>query len=319
MADTLTNYPISLVATAPSPATSGTSLVVTASEGAFFPSTAFYATVCPAGTAPTRANAEIVRVTARSTDTMTITRAAGAGTTARTIVVGDQFFQCLPAEYFLQPLIVTGGTVVVSTPVLNATQTWNDGAVGFTGIKLNVINTASAASSFLLDLQVGGSSVFTVYKSGIIVGGGLDVSAGTGSAVNTANVGIAMAGIQTIGRSPSTGALTLSTNAAEVLFASAAHIAEVRNSTTAQTFNVCRTWTDDSNKEQFRMTSAAGIMELQAITAGSGTDDLDIRFTPAGAGLVRFGTKTGTGDAAVDGYVSIKTSAGVTIKLATVA
>lgn len=83
------NLAYSLVATAPSPATSGTSLVVTAADGTKFPAVPFNATVWATGSNPTTANAEIVRVTAISTDTFTIVRAQES-TSARTIVVGDQ-------------------------------------------------------------------------------------------------------------------------------------------------------------------------------------------------------------------------------------
>lgn len=83
------NFSYSTVATAPSPATSGTSLVVATGDGAKFPAAPFNATVWPAGAQATTANAEIVRVTAVSTDTLTITRAQES-TSARTIVVGDQ-------------------------------------------------------------------------------------------------------------------------------------------------------------------------------------------------------------------------------------
>lgn len=71
----LANLGTSTVLTAPSPATSGTSLVVQAGEGARFPATNFYAVVHPDGELPTFDNAEIVLVTNVSTDTFTITRA----------------------------------------------------------------------------------------------------------------------------------------------------------------------------------------------------------------------------------------------------
>jgi len=45
----------------------------------------------------------------------------------------------------------------------------------------------------------------------------------------------------------------------------------------------------------------------------------DIMLTPDGTGKVKFGTKTGTGDVAVDGHVDIKDAAGAAVKLATVA
>jgi len=91
--DAIKNFAYSTVATAPSPATTGTSLVLASGEGALFPQPStdgeFNIVVWITGANPLSANAEIVRVTARSTDTLTITREQ-EGTTARTIIVGDQ-------------------------------------------------------------------------------------------------------------------------------------------------------------------------------------------------------------------------------------
>ena len=83
----------SLVATAPSPASSGTSLIVTAADGAKFPApgNGFWCTIWNATTYPDPTNdtlREIVLVTARSTDTFTITRAQ-LGTSARTVTTAD--------------------------------------------------------------------------------------------------------------------------------------------------------------------------------------------------------------------------------------
>lgn len=89
MADAHANFAYSTVATAPSPAATGTSLVVASGDGALFPAVPFNATVWPTGEQPTATNAEIVRVTAVSTDTFTITREQ-ENTRSRTIVVGDQ-------------------------------------------------------------------------------------------------------------------------------------------------------------------------------------------------------------------------------------
>lgn len=97
MADAHANFAYSTVATAPSPATSGTSLVVAAGEGALFPATPFNATIWPAAAQPTSATAEIVRVTNRSTDTLTISRAQES-TVARTVIVGDQIAATITAK-----------------------------------------------------------------------------------------------------------------------------------------------------------------------------------------------------------------------------
>lgn len=121
MADAHKNFATSLVATAPSPAASGTSLVVTGADGAKYPTPPFNATVWPVGVQPTTANAEIVRVTNISTDTFTIVRQQ-EGTSARTIIIGDQISANITARTLADaesPLAgVTGGVLPASTDVV---------------------------------------------------------------------------------------------------------------------------------------------------------------------------------------------------------
>lgn len=50
--------------------------------------------------------------------------------------------------------------------IYNLLDTWDNAGTVFSGIKLNVTNTASAAGSKLIDLQIGGSTFFNVDKSG---------------------------------------------------------------------------------------------------------------------------------------------------------
>ena len=99
-------------------------------------------------------------------------------------------------------LVVTGATQTTNQPAFNVTQTWNAGAVIFTGMKFNVTNTASSAFSMLLDLQVGGTTAFNVRRSGLVTSassiatlGGTAIPAGgtTGAGVmfsSTANFGV---------------------------------------------------------------------------------------------------------------------------------
>lgn len=89
--DAHANFAYSTVATAPSPAASGVTFTVQPGDGAIYPATPFNAVVCPANTSPRRTNAEIVRVTTISTDTLTVTRTQ-EGTSARSILIGDQIF-----------------------------------------------------------------------------------------------------------------------------------------------------------------------------------------------------------------------------------
>jgi hypothetical protein len=102
MASSYKNFAYSTVATAPSPASSGTSLIVSAADGAKFPAAPFMVTIWPSGTQPTTTNAEIAEVTQVSTDTLTITRAQ-EGTAARTVVVGDQIAAAVTAAVLDTP------------------------------------------------------------------------------------------------------------------------------------------------------------------------------------------------------------------------
>ncbi len=133
MPDAHKNFSYSTIATAPSPATSGTSLVVQSGDGAIFPVVPFNATIWPTGVQPTTANAEIVRVTAISTDTFTITRTQES-TSARTVVVGDQIAATITARTITEvekPLSVTQyapgsrSTYTLSTSALTALDTTN--------------------------------------------------------------------------------------------------------------------------------------------------------------------------------------------------
>lgn len=89
MADAHKNFAYTTIATAPSPATTGTSLVVAAGTGKLFPTAPFNAICWPAEVQPLSTNAEIVRVTAVATDTFTIARKQES-TTAQTITAGFQ-------------------------------------------------------------------------------------------------------------------------------------------------------------------------------------------------------------------------------------
>jgi len=152
--DALKNFAYSLVATPPSPATSGTSLVVTAGQGALFPAAPFDATIWPSGVQPLSTNAEIVRVTAVATDTLTITRAQ-YGTTAQSITTGYQIAQTIDANLLGQLAPLSGATFTgeVAGPDFNAS--------GLTG--------ATAGSRFVGATSSGAPTSGTFVKGDFIV------------------------------------------------------------------------------------------------------------------------------------------------------
>jgi len=59
-------------------------------------------------------------------------------------------------------LAATNGTITASAPVLDLSQTWNNGAVTFTGLAATITNTASATGSLVARLTVGSTNVFEV-------------------------------------------------------------------------------------------------------------------------------------------------------------
>lgn len=62
-----------------------------------------------------------------------------------------------------------GGTITSQIPVLEMASTWNNVAVTFSAVTLNVTNTNSASASKLIDLMVGSASKFIVDVSGRVL------------------------------------------------------------------------------------------------------------------------------------------------------
>jgi hypothetical protein len=82
------------------------------------------------------------------------------------------------ATTLLGSTTLNGATVTADAPVWNFTQTWNNAGVTFTGLKANITDTASNASSLLMDLQTntGGAptSRFSVSKAGLLTVGSIN-------------------------------------------------------------------------------------------------------------------------------------------------
>src|SRR5258708_5815499 len=106
--DAHANGAYSTVLTAPSNPTTGTTFILQSGDGARFPDPAsvgaYEVTICAAGSSKpvfvagsTAVNAEIGRCTAKSGDTLTITRAQ-EGTSAWPVVAGDQVYISITAK-----------------------------------------------------------------------------------------------------------------------------------------------------------------------------------------------------------------------------
>lgn len=163
--DAHANFAYSTVLTAPSPATSGTSLVVQSGDGALFPAVPFNAVVWPAGTLPLASNAEIVRVTSRTTDTLTITRTQES-TSARSIGAGDQIAATITAQMLAAiesavPVTYTVTTADADNTASNTSifsitvpaNTWPDGGT----IYFEAVTETKQNSGGAVNLTFGGS------------------------------------------------------------------------------------------------------------------------------------------------------------------
>jgi hypothetical protein len=57
---------------------------------------------------------------------------------------------------------------MATTAIYNMTDTWNSGGTTYSAITMNVTDSASAAASTLIDLQVSAASKMSVSKAGVI-------------------------------------------------------------------------------------------------------------------------------------------------------
>jgi len=216
----------------------------------------------------------------------------GASFTAGQTITAPANTSALTASYS-----VTGAN---TTPLLNLTGTWNTTGVA-TGLKLNITDTASNASSLLMDLQVGGTSRLSLTKAAVLTLsppnsssiGGTQNAVGTGfffrgdyfPHISTAGSiayhigpannsqflnGIGFASSLTVG----------STTADTYLTRDAANTLALRNGTNAQTSRIYGTFTDASNGRRLDITSTTGgVFTLTATGNGTGATGNLLKLT----------------------------------------
>lgn len=191
---------------------------------------------------------------------------------------------------------------MANVPISNLTTTWNNVSTTFTGIKLNVTDTASAAGSLLADFQVNGVSKFWIPKSTQVVSfeGYLstknNTSGATSYAISTAGIGFGNSNtwpnsFNTWANSQPVAATTASgmyfsgsyalgwtssdprnNNSQDLtLFRDAADTLAQRRGVNAQTHRIYGTYTDASNYRRLTKTmSAGGVAEIKPEGAGTG-------------------------------------------------
>lgn len=162
------------------------------------------------------------------------------------------------------------------------TDTWNAGGTTFTAIKMNVTDTASASGSLLLDLQVGGTSVARITKTGTLnlLGGTANEIAAAGTIRSNALFWVNNDG----------GYITFGTSSDTILTRDAADTLAQRRGTNAQAFRIYNTFTDASNYERAVFGYSSNRVRIGHEFAGTGVArslDLmgqDIQFRSSNAG-----------------------------------
>jgi hypothetical protein len=155
---------------------------------------------------------------------------------------------------------VTGAN---TTPLLDLFGNWNTTGVA-RGILLNITDTASAATSLLLDLRRGASSVFNVSKFGVLTCG--QITTGTNQ-ITCGQINIA-------------GSSQVNWNFDTILARDAANTLALRNGTNANTLRCYGTFTDINNGRRLDITSTtAGIFTLTATGNGTGASGNILKLT----------------------------------------
>jgi hypothetical protein len=216
---------------------------------------------------------------------------------------GDTY--AAPRAIALTPETLTGSS---ATSSLSIAQTWNTTGTP-TAIDLNVTDTASNASSLLMNLRVGGSNRFTVDKTGaVVISDGsnaltIDSSNGATTFLQTAQM-VLQTSNALILRHGNNDGLSIravsgavdprldfmnTSNAIQVrLTVDAANTLAQRNGVNAQAFNIYNTFTDASNYERGFVRWSSNRLQVGSEALGTGSQrDLDIQGTSV---TVRIGT-----------------------------
>jgi hypothetical protein len=205
-------------------------------------------------------------------------------------------------------LVQNSTTTISDEGNISVAPTWNSSGTIFTGLKVNPTNTASADGSLLVDLQVGGSSKFSVDKVGVIRG-----LSGYSNGLTTTGLGV-IADYVTNGIGPYTFFVRSSSGARFVGMGSDvgfgwggsgdfypneapdvclrrddANILAQRSGTNPQAFRLYNTYTDGSNYARANLAWVSGDFKIQTTQAGTGSSS-GIILAPSNGSVVSTGT-----------------------------
>jgi hypothetical protein len=175
---------------------------------------------------------------------------------------------------------------------LTLTQTWTNAAVTYTGLQVNVTDTASASASLLMDLRVGGVSRASVRKDGRIfaTNPGYNqpafsfASLGGGLGTNGTNAYIILTASEHAIGVTNAGALMIGLNADALIFRDASGTLAQRNGTAQQESRIYGTYTGAGDYRRLALKmSTAGVAQIVAEGAGTGASANRLEFVTGGA------------------------------------
>jgi len=193
-------------------------------------------------------------------------------------------------------VLINTGTITSNSTALDISQTWNNAATTFTASKINITDTASNASSLLMDLQVNGVGKFGVKKNGDIWwysndGGwgifnegfgwmGLRANNGVSTVGWTGGLGFGLISGNAIAWNNSTALGVGVSNYDLRLYRDAAATLAQRNGTNAQRFNLYGTYSDVNNYRRFYLKAddinGAFSLGVEGLGSGANSNTLTI-------------------------------------------
>jgi hypothetical protein len=172
-------------------------------------------------------------------------------------------------------LSANNGTLTASAPVLDLAQTWNNAAVAFTAINLDITNTASAFGSQFLQFSIAGVPQVRFqrnFSTPVLYFGNSDTGIGSSSTTlsvyanggATASFGAGGGGMNLRSDSPYSWASSTNLTSANdlSLFRDAADTLAQRRTTNPQVFRIYNTYTDASNHERGFMRWTSNVLQI---------------------------------------------------------
>jgi hypothetical protein len=191
-----------------------------------------------------------------------------------------------------------------ATSLLDLATTWNTTGTP-TAIQLNVTDTASNAASQLVNLRVGGTSLFNIDKAGVVtVAQRIAFDGGAGTSPRLRRLG---SNLDCVNNSETAflpfraGEFWLGSSLALVLDAS--DILAQRRGAVAQAFRLYNTFTDTSNYERGKFAWESNVLRIGTERAGTGlARNLELQT----GGSARL-TIDGNGSASFSGHITATT------------